>query len=496
MVNVPVITPLLTTLSLLAFASWKGVDTWIPDSLRSFFAPSPTLSASLSLPPSPASAKALPPHQLRVAPVSLSEAVVQHRLSGGYGVYAIGWVDSSSTAPPDIVCEGCGGQKVLNFSTPAPFPMCNGIHKIPCAWSGSMWYSYVAEVTFDSPEPVLHIGGDSFPLNIPENTVVAAAMFDACMSPNAGGLMNCFADVNNFQVMHDRLAEINESSHGGINLIIWGGDNGYGRNQPHDVEGNLPHVYATRLGGLDFLTTAPLFMLMGNHEYDQDAHHGCSTGDCMNDAGAAPYVAFGMTSAVKSWFSDPDALCNCSSSACSSSVFFNGGTQPVDWKYTLGFYAVGDLGVITFDGRWNLRNLLDASQGDPDFKAAVQSGLKYMGNAGVLENVWVLGHWNNEGQGGASSAVDGRREFLQFASKLGIGEYTTSTWFAFSGHAHTNTQGGDTDYCLGGNGQSWAASPVGCGCASKVVFNQSHQTSVEFTSPGGKCPTHCTTTGR
>lgn len=216
----------------------------------------------------------------------------------------------------------------------------------------------------------------------------------------------------------------------------------------------------------------------------------------MNDAGAAPYVTFGMTSPVKPWFSNPGALCHCGSTACSSSVFFNGGTQPVDWQYTLGFYAVGNLGVITFDGRWNIRNLLNASHGDPDFQAAVESGLKYMNTAGVLENVWVLSHWNNEGQGGASSSVDGREEFIKFASKAGNGDYTNSTWLAFSGHAHVNVPGGDNDYCLGGNGQSWGASSVGCGCASKLVFNKSRQTSVDFTSPGGKCPTHCTTTGR
>lgn len=310
--------------------------------------------------------------------------------------------------------------------------------------------------------------------------------------------MNCFADVNNYQVMSDRLSEINERSTGtgGVNLFIWGGDNGYGRNQPHDAEGNLPQVYATSLGGLNFLTTAPLLMIIGNHEYDQDTTHGCSTGSCENDAGAAPYVTFGMTSAQNSWYSDPNALCKCSSTACSSTFFFNGQTKPVDWQYTLGFYAVGDLGVITFDGRWHLPHLLDANQGDSDFKTAVRSGLQHMQNAGVLEHVWVLAHWNDEGEGGASSTVDGRRELLQFASDEGIAKYTSSTWSAFQGHAHVNYKGSDNSYCLGGNGQSWGASPNGCGCASEMVFDRNHETSVDFTSPGGKCPTHCTTTGR
>merc|ERR1712000_172059 len=257
--------------------------------------------------------------------------------------------------------------------------------------------------------------------------------------------------------------------------------------------GNLPHVYKTQFGDLDFLTTAPLIVISGNHEYDQDHGHGCSTGTCTNDAGAAAYIAFGVTSAQKPWYSNSEALCHCDSAACSSSSVFSGGTKPVDWQYTLGFYALGNLGVIVFDGRWCLDRLL---QSDNDFKSAARSGLQNMNKAGVLEHVWVLGHWNNEGEGGCSSAVDGRRAFLQFAGDEGIGQYTTSTWFAFQGHAHVNVKGRDNDYCIGGNGQSWGASSVGCGCASKMVFDQNQQTSIDFTSPGGKCPRRCTTTGR
>merc|ERR1712054_660000 len=137
-----------------------------------------------------------------------------------------------------------------------------------------MWYAYIAEVAFDSPKPVFHIGDQKFSLNLPKSGVSAAGIYDACMSPGTGGLMNCFADVDNYQVMADRLEEINELSEDGINLLIWGGDNGYGRNQAHDVAGNLPHVYKTQFGGLDFLTTAPLLMIIGNHEYDQDHSHG------------------------------------------------------------------------------------------------------------------------------------------------------------------------------------------------------------------------------
>jgi len=201
-----------------------------------------------------------------------------------------------------------------------------------------------------------------------------------------------------------------------------------------------------------------------------------------------------VQSAQKAWLPNAQSLCECASKACSSTYFFNGGTKPVDWQYTLGFYAVGNLGVITFDGRWYLQRLLDPSAGDADFKAAVSAGLRNMKALGVLDNVWFISHWNAGGEGGGSSSVDGRTSLLRFASVEGIGEYSASTWYAFSGHAHTNSKQDDTSYCIGGNGQSWGASPVGCGCASRMEFDSGRKTAIDFTSPGGKCATHCTTT--
>lgn len=220
-------------------------------------------------------------------------------------------------------------------------------------------------------------------------------------------------------------------------IIIFGGDNFY---QAHGGAGSWAQEYFehTTEQGKPLSVEKVLLAVVGNHDYetggltqgqrfDMSSHpqQGKCVGSCNVTACwmLTQYAMDGYMSASLEWSAhDKQMVPSPSKGSLPPQECLS--NYAVPWMYTLGFYALGTIGVITIDNAWTYK-AIEAQMGTEIW----EQGLDALYAQGC-EAVLVTGHWN-EAQDGANSNMRQWAKYLQqFAPKMKI--------LGNAGHDHHN----------------------------------------------------------
>jgi hypothetical protein len=189
-------------------------------------------------------------------------------------------------------------------------------------------------------------------------------MFDLC--PWFQGTQ-CFGGRENVEAISARISQL--SSRGehpltprGVRGYVLGGNIGFDWPNAQRVidwiENNFTDPEAKCCKGEARLSGAPVYVVLGNHDYDRT---GCSSNVCTERmASAAEYLKIGLSAGVKDLRTLPGDVCECDDPACDTASMYGGSSQPVSWRESFGAYVHGAVGIITWDGRWDLRALLSS----------------------------------------------------------------------------------------------------------------------------------------
>lgn len=406
-------------------------------------------------PPAPAPPPVLPHianYQLRVIPRhvdALTPTVQSTKV-----MFHLGWIDSAGTPFP-MAFQTLWDNKTHSVSA-SPKSLCGN-----SAFLGS--FVVAKNVIFSTQDTRIRIvfandaPGQPVQLNLPTaDDSSLMTMYDVCPWIQ-NQFPYCLGGIETVECISERIKQLTNGSHPlaptGVKGYLLGGDNGYTFPQASTIIGWFKNYFAdteAKCCGTDgYLFTTPIYVVLGNHDYD---HNGCGTNNMCPEPPAAggEYMGLGLASGSKEWYDSPSDLCACTSRECGLPNTYGGGTAPVDWSYTFGAYVHGAVGVITWDGRWDPKALLNPA--NSNLTSALQAALQNFERAGVGQ-LWVQQHWSGNDHGAAQpmGCTYVASTFQAYSVLQGL-SVANLHWYSFCGHTHVSAGAGPRAQIIGNNG--------------------------------------------